>query len=301
MRWLSRRQRAPRGAGLSRGWLLAGGGLIVTAIVPAPGSGDTLQIADVEQAARHRLAPIGSPPFTPQPTENTAPLAAISRIPHARGRITSLHAPAVSFMEPNPVLALQGDKPLLGPAEAIRFELPPPGDLPDLARSAALAAADTPIVVTARTPIARTSPAEIEQISTPAQGREAMPQLVRTRVQSAALLADAAAAMQVALPPAPAFDGEERSALLAGAPDKLTVRIDGVAVGKVGVAITDTRAVAVQLGDLLDIVAARMAPDRYEQLRQSPATASLVTLDRLREAGISMRYDAAYDELLLTV
>ncbi len=165
-----------------------------------------------------------------------------------------------------------------------------------------MAVADAPIVVTARSPADPVlPPAGIEQLSTPAQSREPMPQLARTRAQSTSMLADATAAMQVALPPPPALAGAERDVLLVGAPERLTVRIDGVAVGEVAVAITDTRAMAVQLGDLLDVVATRMAPDQYERLRGSPAIASFVTLDRLREAGIPMRYDAAYDELLLTV
>lgn len=289
-----------RGAGKSRGWLLAGGGLIATAIAPAPGSGVLPPVPPVELAARDRLAPIDLPPLAPPPAANAVRLAVKSQTPQPPAQGFLRNAGEVSPAGLIPVLALQGNKPLLRRAEVIRIDLPPPGALPDPAPSAALARAGA-IVVTARAPAARTSPVEIEQISTPAQGRKAMPQLARTRVQSATLLADAAAAMQIELPPVPALEGAERSALLAGAPDRLTVRLDGVAVGKVGVAITDTRAVAVQLGDLLDIVAERMPPDRYEQLRQSPATAALVTLDRLREAGISLRYDAAYDELLLTV
>ncbi|MCT2557619.1 hypothetical protein N0B51_01350 [Tsuneonella sp. YG55] len=147
----------------------------------------------------------------------------------------------------------------------------------------------------------RESAAHIAQISTIAQSRDPMPQVSLGREQSSTGLADATAAMQVALPPLPVFTDEERGRLLALAPESMVVRIDGIAAGEVAVRLTDTRAVAVQLGDLLDLVAERMPAERYDQLRQSSASASFVTLDRLRDAGISVQYDAAYDELRMSV
>ncbi|MGN3974399.1 hypothetical protein [Tsuneonella sp. SYSU-LHT278] len=128
-----------------------------------------------------------------------------------------------------------------------------------------------------------------------------MPQVSAGWTRQPDSLADATAAMQVALPPPPVFTDEERASLLAGAPESMVVRIDGLPVGAVAVALTDTRALAVQLGDLLDLVAERMPPEQYEALRRSSAAASFVTLDQLRDSGIAVRYDAAYDELRMSV
>ena len=64
--------------------------------------------------------------------------------------------------------------------------------------------------------------------------------------------------------------------------------------------MSDARTIDVQLSGLLDIVADRMAPEDYGRLRTSDAAGEFVPLDALRAIGISVRYDAVYDELDLS-
>ena len=104
-------------------------------------------------------------------------------------------------------------------------------------------------------------------------------------------------AMQVPLPAPPQLAREERAALLAEAPSEMTVRLGGEAVGKVAFRSTETGSIDVQLSGLLDLVAHRMAPEEYTRLRASAAASSYVPLDQLRAIGLSLRYDAVYDEL----
>jgi hypothetical protein len=104
-------------------------------------------------------------------------------------------------------------------------------------------------------------------------------------------------AMQVGLPAPPELAGEERAAMLAEAPSEITVRIGGEAIGRVAFRTTETGSLDVQLSGLLELVADRMAPEEYTRLRNSAAASSFVPLDQLRAIGLSLRYDAIYDEL----
>jgi len=107
------------------------------------------------------------------------------------------------------------------------------------------------------------------------------------------------AAMQVPLPAALAAGREDRAALLATAPEQLTVRVDGLVLGKVAVHSDAGGGFAVQLSGLLDVLADRFSPDDFERLRQSAGADSYVAFARLKDAGIDVHYDPAYDELTL--
>ena len=114
------------------------------------------------------------------------------------------------------------------------------------------------------------------------------------------LLAAKIDAMQVTLPAPPRLSDRERATLLAEAPAEMTVRVGDEAVGAVAFRMSDARTIDVQLSGLLDIVADRMAPEDYGRLRTSDAAGEFVPLDALRAIGISVRYDAVYDELDLS-
>lgn len=147
-------------------------------------------------------------------------------------------------------------------------------------------------------PLARgavTSAAYIEQLSTARESFRSPAQPVKV---GEALLSDQIAAMQVEPSGALAF-GNDREIFLAEAPQVLMVRLGGQAIGQVALQVTDTRAIAVQVGQLLDLIAGRYEQSEFAQLRQSDAASSFVTLDQLRAAGIDVQYDAVYDELRL--
>ena len=105
-------------------------------------------------------------------------------------------------------------------------------------------------------------------------------------------------AMQVPAPPR--LTGEERAALLEAAPSEMTVRIGADAVGAVAFRMSETGSIDVQLSGLLDLVGGRMAPEEFSRLRSSSAAGTYVPLDQLRTIGLSVRYDAVYDELELS-
>jgi hypothetical protein len=277
----------------ARGWLLAGGGFAISAIVPAHGpaitaSAEVAPATPANYAASFPAAPLQN---HSQPRVDARPQARTTSAP-------AIEARRPASIRPVAMAVLQDDRPLPSIARPVTIEFAL-STLPEVSPPEAI---EDQIVVSAPASPNRTgSAAHIAQLSTIAQSRDPMPQVSLGRELSSTGLADATAAMQVALPSRPAFTDEERARLLAGAPESMVVRIDGIPVGEVAIALTDTRAVAVQLGDLLDLVAERMPPERYDRLRQSSATATFVTLDRLRDAGISVQYDAAYDELRMSV
>ena len=79
---------------------------------------------------------------------------------------------------------------------------------------------------------------------------------------------------------------------------RLAVRIGGELVGEIAFQVSDGT-VSVDIGQLLDVFQSRFEPARFAALRGSSAAGQLVSLERVREAGIPLRYDPVYDELVL--
>lgn len=140
---------------------------------------------------------------------------------------------------------------------------------------------------------------DIAQVAEPMARSLHVPQLREPGLVAgaAATLAAKVDAMQVRLPAPPQLTGEERAVLLAEAPSEMTVRVGSDAIGTVAFRMGETGTIDVQLSGLLEIVASRMAPAEYTRLRGSVAADSYVSLDQLRAIGLTVRYDAVYDEL----
>lgn len=79
---------------------------------------------------------------------------------------------------------------------------------------------------------------------------------------------------------------------------RLAVRQSGEVVGVVQFQVSDG-AIAVHLGQVLDLFRDRMDGTRFAQLRGSDAARQFVALETIRSAGVPLDYDAAYDELVL--
>ena len=79
---------------------------------------------------------------------------------------------------------------------------------------------------------------------------------------------------------------------------QLAVRIDGRIAGKLQFQVSEG-GLAVNVGQVLDLFAARMEPSRFAALRNSQAAREFVPLETIRSSGIPLRYDAAYDEIVL--
>ena len=169
-----------------------------------------------------------------------------------------------------------------------------------------VAATDPPVpLVSPPPPASLPSPpraVDVAQISEAAGRALHVPQLHEPGLAAGGglLLAAKIDAMQVTLPAPPRLSDRERATLLAEAPAEMTVRVGDEAVGAVAFRMSDARTIDVQLSGLLDIVADRMAPEDYGRLRTSDAAGEFVPLDALRAIGISVRYDAVYDELDLS-
>lgn len=67
----------------------------------------------------------------------------------------------------------------------------------------------------------------------------------------------------------------------------------------VAIRISQINTVDVQLAGLLEMMADRFAPEEFARLRDSAAAGTYVPLDELRAAGLGLRYDPVYDELVV--
>ena len=114
---------------------------------------------------------------------------------------------------------------------------------------------------------------------------------------SEANLADEIAAMQV--PPDFRLAPEERAAMLATAPEQLSVRLGNIVLGKVAVRSEAGEGVSVQLSGLLDLLEDRFEPETFERMRGAAGADAFVSVTRLADSGIAIDYDAAYDELTI--
>lgn len=79
---------------------------------------------------------------------------------------------------------------------------------------------------------------------------------------------------------------------------RLAVRQGDRVIGAVGFQVSDGR-VAVHIGQVLDLFQDRMEDARFAALRGSEAAQQFVALETIRQAGVPLRYDAVYDELVL--
>lgn len=109
-------------------------------------------------------------------------------------------------------------------------------------------------------------------------------------------LADQIAAMQV---PPIGIGTKERAAMLATAPEQLSVRLGDIVLGKVAIGSELDGGVTVQLSGLLDLLEDRFEPDAFEQLRSAAAADAFVPVTRIADSGIAVEYNAAYDELTI--
>lgn len=170
----------------------------------------------------------------------------------------------------------------------------------DVPAAPVLASRSTPVFDTpVASPLQALRPVDIAQISN-SDGRSLrVPQLREPGLAAGGepSLATKIAAMQVSLPPPVRLREADRAALLAEAPTRMTVRLGTTALGKVDFRMTDARAIDVQLGSLLDVLAGQFDSAEFARLRASAAADAYVSFDQLRALGLTVRYDPVYDEL----
>ena len=78
----------------------------------------------------------------------------------------------------------------------------------------------------------------------------------------------------------------------------LSVREAGLIVGQFEFR-DDGRKIRVKLASVLAVFADRFEPAEYERLANSPAAQDFVDIERLSKAGLGMRYDPVYDEIVM--
>ena len=78
----------------------------------------------------------------------------------------------------------------------------------------------------------------------------------------------------------------------------LFVREAGLIVGQFEFC-DDGRKIRVKLESVLAVFADRFEPAEYERLANSPAAQDFVDIERLSNAGLGMRYDPVYDEIVM--
>lgn len=81
---------------------------------------------------------------------------------------------------------------------------------------------------------------------------------------------------------------------------RMAVRLEGVTIGTVAFQVTPERAISVHLGHVLDLFEDRFDEVRFAQLRGAEEAAAYISLDRFADAGIPVRYDPVYDELVIS-
>ena len=88
------------------------------------------------------------------------------------------------------------------------------------------------------------------------------------------------------------------SSLNEGGITHLSVREAGLIVGQFEFR-DDGQKVRVKLGSVLAVFADRFEPAQYDRLANSPAAQDFVDIERLSNAGLGMRYDPVYDEIVM--
>ncbi|EDL48753.1 hypothetical protein ED21_23521 [Erythrobacter sp. SD-21] len=80
----------------------------------------------------------------------------------------------------------------------------------------------------------------------------------------------------------------------------MAVRMDGREVGAVPFQVNGDRTISVHLGQVLDLFEDRFDPTEFAGLRNAKASEEFVTLKQLVSAGIELRYDPVYDEIVVS-
>lgn len=81
--------------------------------------------------------------------------------------------------------------------------------------------------------------------------------------------------------------------------ERMAVRMGGEEIGAVRFQVNPNRSISVHLGQVLDLFEDRFDPAKFAELRNAAAGHGFVTLDQLGQAGIAMRYDPVYDEMVI--
>ncbi len=79
---------------------------------------------------------------------------------------------------------------------------------------------------------------------------------------------------------------------------RLAVRHRDKVLGGIAFQVNDG-AIAVHVGQVLDLFRDRMDAAQFAKLRQSGAAETFVSLDTMNAMGVPLKYDAVYDELVL--
>ncbi len=82
---------------------------------------------------------------------------------------------------------------------------------------------------------------------------------------------------------------------------QLPVQVDGEAIGQLTMHVVPNQPVALHLKELVSLFADQLEPQVLQALNASSAIDRYITFERLREAGIDIRYDAARDQIRLAV
>jgi hypothetical protein len=136
-------------------------------------------------------------------------------------------------------------------------------------------------------------PVDVEQIAGSDTG---LPQIEQLDSPGDRQLAQKAQIAQLSVPRAVE---RELALLQEEAPAEVAVRFDDRAIGMVAIRVSQINTVDVQLSGLLEVMADRFAPEEFARLRDSAAADTYVPLDELRAAGLGLRYDPVYDELVV--
>jgi hypothetical protein len=80
----------------------------------------------------------------------------------------------------------------------------------------------------------------------------------------------------------------------------MPIETGGETLGQATMHIGSEDAISMRLGDLLSLVATRFDPERLKVLSASPSIDEYVSFDKLRAAGIGVRYDAANNRIVLS-
>ena len=82
---------------------------------------------------------------------------------------------------------------------------------------------------------------------------------------------------------------------------QLPVQVDGEAIGQLTMHVVPNQPVALHLKELVSLFDAQIEPEALAALNASSSIDQYITFERLREAGIDIRYDAARDQIRLAV
>jgi hypothetical protein len=183
-------------------------------------------------------------------------------------------------------------------------------ELPSLTKATAVnRAGDLALGPTrAQPPVARAaSPLAPEQTQT--QTRASEPTNVRAALPAAPAAKESRVGRSLAKSLAA---GPGRSPALAGRPAKgdfrvsadgiiysLAVEINGTSFGRAPVLVGNDNRLAIKLGDILALLEPAMDHATYERLSSSKDADTFVSFDRIRAAGIDIRYDTVHDRLIL--